>query len=99
MHGLVRSRRLWEAMLALIAALVALPLVGGAQKAAAHPLGNFTINHYSRVELSPERIGVRYVLDMAEIPAFQEQRQIDADGDSQITRSEGDAYLVRQVQS
>src|SRR5205807_277357 len=39
--------------------------------AAAHPLGNFTINRFSRLEVSGHRIYVRYVLDMAEIPTFQ----------------------------
>ena len=39
--------------------------------ASAHPLGNFTINRFSRVEVSGHRIYVLYVLDMAEIPTFQ----------------------------
>jgi nickel/cobalt transporter (NicO) family protein len=45
--------------------------------ASAHPLGNFTINRFSRVEVSGHRVYVRYVLDMAEIPTFQAGR-IDA---------------------
>ncbi len=45
--------------------------------ALAHPLGNFTVNRYSRVELSGDRLYVLYVLDMAEIPAFQERQRID----------------------
>lgn len=44
--------------------------------ASAHPLGNFTVNRYSRVELSGDRIYVLYVLDMAEIPAYQERQRI-----------------------
>jgi nickel/cobalt transporter (NicO) family protein len=39
--------------------------------ASAHPLGNFTINRFSRVEASGHRVYVRYVLDLAEIPTFQ----------------------------
>ena len=39
--------------------------------ARAHPLGNFTINRFSRLEVSGDRVYVRYVLDMAEIPTFQ----------------------------
>ncbi|MDQ2911103.1 MAG: sulfite exporter TauE/SafE family protein, partial [Actinomycetota bacterium] len=42
--------------------------------AAAHPLGNFTINRFSRVEVSGHRVYVRYVLDLAEIPTFQAGR-------------------------
>jgi nickel/cobalt exporter len=37
----------------------------------AHPLGNFTINHLVRIEPSAQRLRVHYVLDIAEIPAFQ----------------------------
>jgi ABC-type nickel/cobalt efflux system permease component RcnA len=39
--------------------------------ASAHPLGNFTINRFSRIEVSGPRLYVRYVLDMAEIPTYQ----------------------------
>jgi ABC-type nickel/cobalt efflux system permease component RcnA len=39
--------------------------------ALAHPLGNFTVNRFSRVEVSGHRLYVLYVLDMAEIPTFQ----------------------------
>ncbi len=39
--------------------------------AAAHPLGNFTINRFSRIETAGDRIYVLYVLDLAEIPTFQ----------------------------
>jgi len=36
--------------------------------ASAHPLGNFTVNRYSGLDLAPGRVTVTYVLDMAEIP-------------------------------
>ena len=42
----------------------------------AHPLGNFTVNRFSGIELSGDRVYVKYVLDMAEIPAFQERQKI-----------------------
>jgi nickel/cobalt transporter (NicO) family protein len=57
--------RLALAGLSVVAALV-LPAV-----ASAHPLGNFTINRFSRLETSGPRLYVVYVLDMAEIPTFQ----------------------------
>jgi nickel/cobalt transporter (NicO) family protein len=40
----------------------------------AHPLGNFTINRFSRIEVSGPRLYVRYVLDLAEIPTYQAGR-------------------------
>ena len=47
--------------------------------AQAHPLGNFTINRFARVEVAGHRLYVRYVLDMAEIPTYQAQQQgVDA---------------------
>jgi nickel/cobalt transporter (NicO) family protein len=54
------------AVLLVIAAALLAPAA-----ASAHPLGNFTINRFSRVEVSGHRLYVRYVLDMAEIPTFQ----------------------------
>jgi nickel/cobalt transporter (NicO) family protein len=57
--------------LAGLAALATLALPAGAS---AHPLGNFTINRFSRLETSGPRLYVLYVLDMAEIPTFQAGR-------------------------
>ena len=41
--------------------------------AQAHPLGNFSVNHLTFVRISHDRVDVRYVLDQAEIPTFQER--------------------------
>ena len=38
----------------------------------AHPLGNFSISHYTGIQIAQDSIELRYVLDMAEIPTFQE---------------------------
>ncbi|MDP9245632.1 MAG: hypothetical protein M3O64_03165, partial [Chloroflexota bacterium] len=51
-------------------AILLVPLF--ATPAAAHPLGNFTVNHFSRVTVGADAIRVRYVLDLAEIPTLQE---------------------------
>jgi ABC-type nickel/cobalt efflux system permease component RcnA len=55
-------------LLVIVAAVAALlaPAV-----ASAHPLGNFTINRFARVEVAGHRLYVRYVLDLAEIPTYQ----------------------------
>jgi ABC-type nickel/cobalt efflux system permease component RcnA len=62
----------------------------------AHPMGNFSVNHYSKVTVKPGLIEIRYLIDMAEIPTFQEIRQFD------ITPTAGDPnasrYLDRQEQ-
>ena len=68
-------KRIVLALALLVAALA--PSV-----ASAHPLGNFTVNHYSRIEPAGDRIRVVYVLDMAEIPTFQEKPRIDPNPDA-----------------
>ena len=60
--------------------------------AAAHPLGNFSVNHYSRIEVEKSKIKVRAVLDMAEIPTFQATQTIDGDKDGVISQTELNAY-------
>ncbi|HEY7546822.1 MAG TPA: high-affinity nickel-transporter, partial [Blastocatellia bacterium] len=71
-------------------------IVSLAAVAAAHPLGNFTINHFVRIEAGPSQIKLHYVIDMAEIPAFQETQAIDADHDGVTSEEELTAYLDRQ---
>jgi nickel/cobalt transporter (NicO) family protein len=61
-------------VLAVLAALVAASaLLTIADSAAAHPLGNFSVNHQATVSVSADRVDVRYVLDQAEIPTVQER--------------------------
>jgi ABC-type nickel/cobalt efflux system permease component RcnA len=78
--------------------LLALALAVGAVVSVdveAHPLGNFSINHYSALRLRPDAVDVRYLVDLAEIPTFQELQE------SGIRPEVGDpglpAYLARQA--
>src|SRR5436853_5555114 len=59
----------------------------------AHPLGNFTINHFTRLEVGRERLRVHFVVDMAEISTFQELQAADTNGDGQTSDAELGAYL------
>jgi nickel/cobalt transporter (NicO) family protein len=52
--------------------------------ASAHPLGNFTINLYSRIAVATDAITIRHVLDMAEIPTLTERQTFDANGDGML---------------
>ena len=54
--------------LAVVAALAA------PAAAVAHPLGNFTVNRFSRIEVADHHAYVVYVLDLAEIPTYQAGR-------------------------
>ena len=61
-------------LLAVLGALVA------PAAAVAHPLGNFTVNRFSAVELSGNQVYVEYVLDLAEIPTFQDGDRVRRSG-------------------
>lgn len=74
--------------------LASLALPAGA---AAHPLGNFTINRYARLELQPGLVRVSYVLDMAEIPTYQDVALIHS-GPGLPTPPEQRAYLAGMVE-
>jgi nickel/cobalt exporter len=65
----------------------------------AHPLGNFTINHFTRIEVGGEQIRLRYVIDMAEIPTFQELQTITANLDGTPSKGELEAYVERVAAS
>jgi ABC-type nickel/cobalt efflux system permease component RcnA len=52
----------------------------------AHPLGNFTINHLTKLAFDRDRVLVHYVLDMAEIPTYQAMREVTPDGKMDATQ-------------
>jgi nickel/cobalt exporter len=81
---------------AVLVALAALLLAAGAARAAAHPLGNFTVNTYSGLRVGPDRLVVDYVVDMAEIPTFQTRQAIDTDHDGQIGGPEATRWRDRE---
>jgi nickel/cobalt transporter (NicO) family protein len=56
--------------------------------ASAHPLGNFTINHYAEVRVGERQVQLDVVIDMAEIPAFTEQQRLDTNGDGTVSATE-----------
>ena len=66
--------------------------------ASAHPLGNFSVNRYSRLELSQKFIEIHYVVDMAEVPALQERGVIDSDRDGTVSNEEYDLYLETKAE-
>ena len=81
---------------AVLVALAATLLVAGATGAAAHPLGNFTVNTYSGLRVGPDRLIVDYVVDMAEIPTFQTRQAIDSDHNGQVTGPEASTWRDRE---
>ncbi|MBA3632770.1 MAG: sulfite exporter TauE/SafE family protein [Acidobacteria bacterium] len=73
----------------IFAALLIFTFVG---VATAHPLGNFSVNHYSRIEVEKSQVKLRAVLDLAEIPTFQESQKIDANKDGALSEEELNVY-------
>lgn len=85
-------RRLRRVGIPMLLALVAsmLPAV-----ATAHPLGNFTINHYAALRVAADRIELDVVIDMAEVPTVEASARLDADGDGVVSDEELDAARGR----
>jgi ABC-type nickel/cobalt efflux system permease component RcnA len=44
-------------------------------KSFAHPMGNFSVNHYAKISLDRDGVKVTYIIDLAEIPTYQELQQ------------------------
>ncbi len=63
--------------------------------AEAHPLGNFSINQYTGVEVDSSVVRLRQFLDLAEIPTFQESQNIDTDKNGSLSDAELKAYLEK----
>ncbi len=77
------------------AVVVAVGLVlAAATPAGAHPLGNFTTNTSTALRIQPDAVEVGYVIDLAEIPAFQARSDIDADGDDALSPEERRRYAT-----
>ena len=68
-------------------------------KLVSHPLGNFTINHFARLDIQQDHLEIIYVVDMAEIPTLGELRIADTNGDGQTSQTELRAYLKRVAPS
>jgi ABC-type nickel/cobalt efflux system permease component RcnA len=84
--------RVVRGFLAVAATLALLPALSSA-----HPMGNFSISHYAGITIDGRFVEVRYLIDMAEIPTFQEiqQNSIVAQSNDPRVRS----YLSSQAEA
>ena len=78
-----------------VALLVACLLASGAvpARSEAHAFGALSISVYSGLVVSVDEIQIRWVLDMAEIPASATVELIDTDKDGKVTQEEKGAYF------
>ncbi len=84
--------------LAALGVLLAISVVL-APAAGAHPLGNATVNHYDGLALFPDRVSVRAVEDIAEIPTLQRAPEIDSNGDGALSGAERARYAAAQCRA
>ena len=69
------------------------------REAQAHPLGNFTINHYSRIEFADEARASRTSWTSPRSLPSSRKRRLDADGDGKLSDEEATAYLDAELPS
>ena len=81
---------------AVLAALCGFALLIPAGTAVAHPLGNFSVNHYHGLRIHPDRIDVKSIVDSAEIPTLQERPSLDADRDGVLSSEETSRDAARR---
>lgn len=87
-----KTRRRLAAVPLAAALLTPLALFTAASPAAAHPLGNFTVNYATSLTLRPQAIEAKIVVDRAEIAAAQERPLIDQDHNGSISADEQGVY-------
>lgn len=92
-----QNLRHWLAAMFGIAALTSAAPRPATAANAAHPLGNFSVNRYSRLEFGTGQATLRYIVDMAEIPTLQERNRIDADQDGNLSEAEQANYVSEQM--
>jgi nickel/cobalt exporter len=84
--------------LGIIACLmVALSMALMPHQASAHPMGNFSINQYSALTVGDNKVELRYIVDMAEIPTFQELSRIKSDHVTDLTQEQRVAFISQKI--
>ena len=68
---------------------------GVAATAAAHPLGNATVNRQAGITVSAQKVELRYVLDLAEIPTLVTGQEADTDQNGETSNAEWTAHTQR----
>ena len=59
--------------------------------ASPHPMGNFSVSHYAAIQVARSEVKIRYIVDMAEIPTFQQMQ------DTGVPANAADARVTKYV--
>jgi ABC-type nickel/cobalt efflux system permease component RcnA len=86
------QRKLLLAIVAMTGLSLFAPVV-----AQAHPMGNFSVNHYSSISVAGNRVQVLYLVDMAEIPTFQVLSSLGVSTESGLGPKQRAAYLGKKL--
>jgi high-affinity nickel-transport protein len=89
---MVGSKTLLRSSLLALATLLSLAT---SRTVAAHPMGNFSISHYAAIQIERESVELKYFVDMAEIPTYQEIQRtgiVAQAGDPSLA-----AYLAQEM--
>jgi nickel/cobalt exporter len=79
-----------------LSAIAALSLTLFPLPSSAHPMGNFSISHYAGIRVEQGFVELRYLVDMAEIPTFQEIQKSNIVAQTNDPRVLG--YLLKQAE-
>jgi len=69
-RGAHKNRTPW---ILILVAIFSFLLVSAS--AFAHPMGNFSVNHYGKIQVGQTSVDILYLVDIAEIPTYQQMRQ------------------------
>lgn len=61
---------------------------------AAHEMGVFSVDRRARISFTESGLGFAYTVDIADVPAIEEIKQADANGDGTIDETEKTIYLI-----
>jgi ABC-type nickel/cobalt efflux system permease component RcnA len=60
-------------------------------------MGNFSISHYSNLKVNVTGIELTYIIDMAEVPTFQDKSELDLNANGEIEPTEKELYLSKKA--
>jgi ABC-type nickel/cobalt efflux system permease component RcnA len=62
-------------------------------------MGNFSVNHYSSISVSGNRVQLLYLVDLAEIPTFQELSSLGVSTQNGLSAKQRSRYLHKKLRA